>query len=30
VKNHWSFTNPDGATYVTSGTPGDVCSVRKL
>ena len=27
-KGHWRFTNPEGATYVSSGTPGDVRSVR--
>ncbi len=27
-KSHWSFTNPDGATYITSGTASDVRSVR--
>lgn len=27
-KSHWSFTNPEGATFITSGTPSDVRSVR--
>jgi predicted RNA binding protein YcfA (HicA-like mRNA interferase family) len=27
-KSHWSFTNPEGATFITSGTPSDVRSGR--
>ena len=27
-KGHWAFTSPDGQTYIASGTPGDVRSLR--